>query len=167
MAVIPTGVLSEPLALAQTLVASTPAFQAWVGAENTAGALASVPLVGVDGPEVAPSRPFCMIAQSGEHEMTGVDSGPNFDAAGGLLLCFEADTAEEYRDSYSDSELSFTNAIGAILQGMWSLSRGPGGHLWMNRLTLMDGPSRSGPVERKKGEDYQQVWYRLSYGVEG
>lgn len=118
MPVIPTGILSEPLASLRDALAACPAFQAWVGAVDADGAKAHIHLL--VAPENGP-YPLAIVdfGDTARERHTTLSGGRWVLRSGSdLILLFRAEaTGDE-----PDATFTFLNALGASVEDLESLA---------------------------------------------
>ena len=100
-----TGPLALPMCKLRHLLASTSAFQTWVGAGTTLEALDSIYIAGVDS---RPTRPFVVIGIA-EFAFRRIAGGAAdwFQSEGGLAVRFENDIDSGDVDDWEDAETAF------------------------------------------------------------
>ena len=151
MSVTPSGSISLPLENLAVLLAACPAFQAWVNAPNAQRARNSIYLVA--RPAGSAVRPFALIHQTGAARSwaaTRIADGAAgmYTKAGALGIFFEAGVSPEYQpdEREADAELEFTNAVGAIIDGLLDLA-GTAGYIAIRDVRKAVGPVRASSIE--------------------
>ena len=185
MAVEPTGMLSKPLGHARTLLAACESFQGWVGVaaedlgepEGIAEALEHIHLVAFedaaqgDQSEAAYRaarsvlRPLAVLAL-GSDFFGDVDAEPAgyFRHGGSIVFIFEhlADPGEAGLCE-ADAALTFSNAVGAILEEVEALS-GTATYLHVTGHRKQFGPARWSGEDVKAGQlEVYQVSFEISW----
>ena len=145
---------SKTLKAARELVASSYAFQDWVGAASGTAAEASVFLEANDA-SIA-DRPNALVMT--EEKTHNLRVGKF--AYGSLFVDFEAEIGGE--DS-EETRTIFQNRVGKIAEEMEANGRG-GGYLLVRSITEVMPISVCGKTE--EGEHYYSCRYRIEYGVE-
>ena len=159
MAVVPTGILSTPIAAAKTLLGDTAAWQTWVDEAGDAAAAKAFIYVGAKAGPLA--RPFAIVdIFAFALARIGGGSRDVFRATGTVGIIIEADVTES---DGGDAHYEFLNELGAVLQDMRELS-GSSSYLPNARISLDSLMSRS---TKKQGEaaDYYEALLRLEYGA--
>ena len=148
----PSGFLSTVLAEAQLSVASSAAFQTWVGATGTpaeklAAAKARVGIVAID--EASIERPCAVVDFAASWRRAPVGGGARnwFETTGDVaLLLMGPDVAAGA--SEQNAGLTFLNSVGAILAEMEALT-GTAGCLSFSSISR-EGPVTRTPLDERK-----------------
>jgi len=160
MPVTASGMLSLPVANLRTLLSTVTSFQTWVGAVDAAEALLRIHEIEVAQDSL--TRPFAVVDDGEEWTSARLDGGGAFRTEGALVLLLEEDVAVANQASERDAQYAFTNAGGAILEELWSLS-GAGGTLHVTGIEKIHGPARSEQNERET-DDYMQMILMVRWG---
>lgn len=160
----PTGNLGTALAGVAYLIASSPTFQAWVGAQNTAEALSHVAVETDDTEESGSTRPRAIVCPSPsgfELERVALQNfrpritlDVSFEAAPSGAI--EAETSRE--DRYWDEMLAFVNQLDGVLadctamEGIGTGAVAGQSQVSLSAIRLAGGP---GAVEEIRAEGAQ------------
>jgi hypothetical protein len=156
------GIVAEPTQLLAELVASSPAFQAAVGAADEAEALARVHQVTAKSGTL--TRPFAIVSMVVAHQIRRGGFG-----SGDLVLLFEMAVDPAYARQPADdgdqdlgpATEAIRNWAGAVVEEMM-LEQENGGRL------IVRGINQEGPIIRSpKGADvdFFQLCYRVQWGA--
>lgn len=157
--VAPAGPISLALEALAVSVAASPAFQAWVGADDAPQARnrihrESLPLPRRGQEYTAADldrlRPFALTWMHPEGGFTAVadsvgGTGYDFDEGGVLALQLEGNIPKELRDNYPEVVLRFENFVGELLDDLKGFSGQGGGYLAFHRFRVVLGPYISDP----------------------
>lgn len=159
MAVEPTGLFSLPIHYLRLTIAGSETFQAWVGAEDAAGALDSVHIVALRS---GFTLPFAVIDWTKSFTRTKLAGGVrnHFEQAGDLALIFRAAVDSEHSDA--EAAYTFLNEVGAIVEEIEELA-GQAAYLNINGIYLEDGPYRPGEDEEQTSGDYYEIVFRIGF----
>jgi hypothetical protein len=130
-----TGPLALPMCKLRHLLASTSAFQTWVGAGDTTTALDSIYVAGADS---RPDRPFVVIglAEFAFRRIAG-GSADWFRSEGALSVRFENDIDSGDVDDWEDAETAFLTDLAGVWSDAVDLS-GSGAHISLDSIELAD-----------------------------
>lgn len=157
--VTPTGMLSAPIANLRTALSNVTAFQTWVGAVDAAAALAFIGIV----ERAASTGNFAVIDDGDQFDVEMLDSGAGFSDEGNLLLLFQGDVDEDDAASEESAQLTFTNAVGGILEALIAYCGNNRNVFSIARVSKMFGPARAGDTERQNGVDYEQIGFLVGW----
>lgn len=155
MAVVPSGILSEPLDEFATLISQSATFQSWTGTATPAAAKARIVVRQAVG---VPTRPFAAI-----------DIVPGFEvrrgghASGQMWLYFEA-TVTAGNSTEPDAYYEFANKVGAVLDEIMTEMENAGRLLIQSRGLAFETPPQRGSRE-EKGDDYYLCSFRVPWGL--
>lgn len=167
MSVTPSGILSEPLTLLRTLIASTDAFQSWTSTASTAAAEARIYPHAFDDASV--TRPFAAVAWE-----PGAIVGRGGYIRGTMTLQFESEISEQYQrggdeeTAYFDAALEHSNQVGAILEQAAVLAEADGMlHLDHEQMfRCLQPPARPPEAELLDGvTDYYWSKFAVEWGI--
>ncbi len=159
-----SGPLSTPLAGVRTMVAASSNFQALVHVASAAEALSSVHIVAFD-PDTQ-DLPFAHVFYAEDFSFTAIAGGAShvFEPNHAVIVAFEAEVPQEYRDDPDDAMLAFLNTIGAILDDMMTLA-GQGGYPAVRNIAQSEPPWCTA-IEDQVTEGHRQgVAFRLEWGL--
>lgn len=161
MAVTPTGMLSFPLANLRVALSACESFQEWVGVDQeTDPEVAALDYIGLVE-RAASTGNFAVVDDGDEFVCDALDTGSAFSDRGNLVLLFQGDVGSGDANSETDAQLTFTNAVGAIIEELWtSVDRSV---FSLDGLSKLWGPARAGDVERKGGADYVQMGFAVRW----
>lgn len=164
MAVTPSGIFSVPVDSLASMLSECSAFQQFVGAEDTAAAVAFIyPFVTLTPDESPFTRPFGLVYLS-----DNFSSSPYSHTNGELELVLERDIDEEFMpldnsENYRDAMFTFSNFTGAIVAELLEKSR-CGGSLMISEIRS-ESPMTSSFQKVQQEIPYMQQHFRISYGV--
>lgn len=165
----PQGPLSIAVDALRTLLASSAAFQAWVGAADLEAAKARVHWFAVREPK-ALTRPYAEVsfieADGLSGDVIGRGGHSAFGLSGSLRVCLTADAPDrpdEAGEDFRETILPFLNQVGTIVREMMQLAGG-GGHLDVTAPKVTLGPALA---REEDGADLPPFIYaELVFGYE-
>jgi hypothetical protein len=181
MSVTPSGILSEPIDHARTLLANASAWQSWVGASDATQAKDSIHIGATPPPadgetytqnELANLWPLAIIdlpPDGGGYQVSrnadGVDQ--QFPESGRVVMAFEDKVPDQHLGSPADARLAFFNNLGAVMLDMLQLSGtddGTNAYLWLRGINILEGPVREDLNEVASVGAYHWVVLDLPWG---
>lgn len=161
MAEIPSGHWSLALTNLQELLANVTAFQTWVGEITPEAAKDHIYLIASE----SAVRPFALISQGDAFGFRAIGGGvtEHYYAHGSLKLRFSGAVSTPYINDAKNAELEYTNAIGAILQGMVEMS-GEDAYMLFYNLDKIYGPQRNARDERNSSGEYFDSEFNVPWG---
>ena len=150
MAVAPTGILSTPVDLLRTTIATSAAFQTWVGATGTPGEKLAFAKARVYVTREETFTLPCAIVDLGRTERTSIAVGVT-EARGSVVAQFQAPISGSHDDA--DAAYTFENVVGAIVAEMEGLI-GPAYLAFTNARSLQPRPQRPKEDEAKTVTDF-------------
>ena len=153
------GLLSTPLDRMRSMVAASPAYQAWIGAADATAALDRVFLLQTSR---KPLLPLCLIDLGDQFERvrTRILNGRPFESAGQLIVYFR----DLVPDGVDDIEAvyAFTNQVGAVWNDLEQLA-GTRGMVGITGITLAVPPTRIEADRRQYTQDYFEIALACSF----
>lgn len=159
----PSGMISRPMALLQTLIANCAAFQTWTSTVDADEAAGRIYLV--QEPEASVTYPFACIYQ-GDDLASVADRGGSrnfFSDSGDLGIFFTAEVSAD--DTECEAEIAFSNAVGLILDDAKVLS-GSGGYLDATEYRKIWGPGLVDQDESTDGVRRYEIGFQVAWGGE-
>lgn len=174
MPITPTGPLNDALYRLRGLLASSEAFQSFVGvAEADLGTpesevLALSRIVEIGTREQTMPRAVIDLNNGANWSRVSIDGGAACRDATSLLLMLEAEIDTQYLATYGDAHFTFTNAVGAVMDDVWTIAHGSGEHnILIGQIQQISGPSRSSEPEAARSGDYYQSIFAITVGLSG
>lgn len=185
MPITPTNILSLPTEYLRTLITNVSVWQEWLGVDGDADPVASAKLkthiAGTPAPangrrysksEIDALHPFAIIAMPPEGDglnayQAGGGNLMDFDRSGRLLLSFE-DTIDPDH-SPEEAYYTFLNRVGAVLDGMTTLSGDDDGsnqYLPLRSIELFEGPMQSDVAAEESAGRYYYATLMIGWGFE-
>jgi len=161
-----TNIVWGPVENLRALLAASAAFQTLVGAANATEAKAHIYSPALPQSAIAAARPFALLS-TGQRWRADRIAETAHRLTGSLMWLLEADVPEAHAGktaaALEAAENWFCVLVGDILYEMLVLSGTPG-YLPLVNVGLLDGPARSGLLNKDADGDYYQVVYELDWG---
>ena len=169
MAVVPAGIMSEPLSRLAAMLADCEAWQSWVEADDATEALGHIRYVEIGADELTTLQPWALIDQGASFNLDTV-AGGGFDqmtVGGSLLLRIQDAVAEAVADDPAAAQFTFANHLGAVISGLRALAGGSG-RLPELSFELLD-LYRPDPKLRVPGQegDFFSATFEIRWGLGG
>lgn len=157
------GPVGKSTAAMRDLLAASATFQAAVGAEDAAAALASIH-IGAYAPSGDVARPFALVHRpsSGSLRRTGTAAT----ATGGqfkVLLERTISAAWTADAEQAAAQIEFENFVGQLIDDCMDLAA-TAGYLLVTEMEIIDGPFR---YEAESIKDVMGCWLNVRYGING
>jgi hypothetical protein len=159
MTTLPEGILAEPLGKLRDMVASSPAFQAWVGAADYDEALERVHVLAtVRNPAV----PLCLVDLSDgfERERMLITNARPFEQRGSLVAYFR--DAVDPTHSDAEAAFAFCNRLGAVWSELERMAGNPGA-LLITSIGLAAAPTRIEIDRRQHAGDLYEAALTITF----
>lgn len=158
MPVTPTSSLAKALDNCKSLIAATPAFQAWGSFADAAAAKANIHLFAVD--QLA--RPLIVLGVN-EYDRTKIAEPNTYQERGAFELLIEGLVPAELTATNGDAAIDFMNKAGAVIDDILALA-GTGSYLVIRSIVPAAGPFRSEEEVKAAEGDFFQWFLTLKWG---